>query len=305
VTTAPLFAVLRNMSLSRDQNAPINLTPDDWAEFDKRQDATALREAMAEAREQDNQGFFGTLNSRIKHLRHPWKSLKLADNRRKYFEEADRSRAQGEQPPRDSGNTSNHASGIRSRKSNAQMANQIFQHVLRKWNASNEDGDLGRYVHLLVAYLRQGTTAKLDTWGEEDEGAEDNREEEGEHDKLDDKKSGCDEDETEKGNTRPGTNVRDDRGFVCVICVLRYKSRSTLTGHYEKHRRAGLSDQPLQCPECRRNRENASVEKGYLTWLNHLERFHGQWYTPYFQQTEKYSEKYPCPFSSCDVQRKG
>lgn len=128
----PLFALLRNISLSCDQNAPVNLTLDDWAEFDGRNNATTLQEAMAEAREQGNQDFFKTLNSRLKYVHRSWKSLKLADKRRKYFEGADRSRAQGQQPPCDRGNISNHVAQVRSRKSNVQMANQIVQHFLCK-----------------------------------------------------------------------------------------------------------------------------------------------------------------------------
>ena len=178
------------------------------------------------------------------------------------------------------------------------MANQIVQHFLRKWNTSNEDRDLGRYVHLLVAYLNQNTKAKLDVWEGEGEGEEEKDEEE---DELNDEKSGWDENENGKGKKHEGTDVPDDRGFICVICVLHFTSRSTLTGHYEKYRQGDFFEQPLQCPECRRNKKSASVGKGYLTWLNHLERFHGQSYTPYFRQTEKYPEKYPCPFLNCGV----
>lgn len=197
---------------------------------------------------------------------------------------------------------SNHVAEAWSRKSNAQMANQIVRHFLRKWNASHEDDELGRYAQLLVAYLNQNTKAKLDVWEEEEEEKE---EEDDDLDDLDDEKSGWDKNENRKAKRREGTDDPEDRGFTCVICELRYKSRSTLTGHYEKHRRNGFFEQPLWCPECCRNKKSASVGRGYLTWLNHLERFYGQRYTPYFRQTEKYPEKYPCPFLNCDVQRKG
>jgi hypothetical protein len=112
----PLFTLLRNISLSLDSNAPIRLTPDEWAKFEARDDATTLRGAITEARREHDQEFLKTLNSRFRYLRYSWESFKLADSRRRYFEEADRSRAQGQQPPRDQGNVSNHVAGIRSRK---------------------------------------------------------------------------------------------------------------------------------------------------------------------------------------------
>jgi hypothetical protein len=81
-----LFAMLRNISLSRDSNAPIDIASTEWAEFEAREDATTLRKAMTEARNENNLKFLETLKSRFGYLRRSWKSLKLADNRRKYFE---------------------------------------------------------------------------------------------------------------------------------------------------------------------------------------------------------------------------
>ena len=41
-----LFAFLRNMSISRDQNAPIDLNPDDWTGFHSRRVVTKLEDAI-------------------------------------------------------------------------------------------------------------------------------------------------------------------------------------------------------------------------------------------------------------------
>lgn len=94
-----LFATLRNISHSRDENAPFDLHPDDWAECDARQDSKDLRAAITAAGQEGDPEFYGTLRSRLKYLRRSWRQLKLADLRSKYFEEADRLRADGQQPP--------------------------------------------------------------------------------------------------------------------------------------------------------------------------------------------------------------
>jgi hypothetical protein len=134
------------------------------------------------------------------------------------------------------------------------------------------------------------------------------REKAEERDKVGGKRNGLhhrnlDQEENDKGDVRMSNDIAVKDGFVCVICVLRSKSRSTLTGHYEKHRQAGLFKQARQCSACRSDGKTIWVEKGYLMRLNHLERFQGECYTPYFQQTERYTGEYPCPFAPYGVQR--
>ena len=85
-----LFLSLRNMSLTRDPNAPIKLSPDEWQEWESRADATTLRTAITEAPEGIDASYLKQLVSRFKYLRNSWGVLKLADNRSKYFEIADR-----------------------------------------------------------------------------------------------------------------------------------------------------------------------------------------------------------------------
>ena len=92
-----LFAFLRNMSISRDQDAPIDLNPDDWIGFHKRRDATRLRNALSTvqaAKDQavKDQPFYDEnktkeldtltellrlLRSRDRALRRAWGKLKL------------------------------------------------------------------------------------------------------------------------------------------------------------------------------------------------------------------------------------
>jgi len=57
------------------------------------------------------------------------------------------------------------------------MANQIHLHFLRKWNLSglSDDSKQGRYIHLLLAYLRGVSKVSLEVWEEEEEEASVNR----------------------------------------------------------------------------------------------------------------------------------
>jgi hypothetical protein len=48
-----------------------------------------------------------------------------------------------------------------------------------------------------------------------------------------------------------------------------------------------------------------SVGEGYPAWLNHLETFHGNRYTPYFRLNTRTPAKYPCPFPNCASKSKG
>ena len=41
-----LFAFLRNVNISRDSNAPIDLSPDNWVGFDIREDTIKIGEAL-------------------------------------------------------------------------------------------------------------------------------------------------------------------------------------------------------------------------------------------------------------------
>jgi hypothetical protein len=159
---ARFFTELRNISLTKDSNAPINVADHEWLEFEARGDTTQLRTAMAAARRNSDLQLLGRLTSRLKYRRRSWSKLKLAEKRRNYFELADRLRAQSQQPPRGEEKVNNHLAEDHSRKSNAPMADQVWQHIRRKWNTSNDDEDQGRYVQLLVAYLKGSSKANLD-----------------------------------------------------------------------------------------------------------------------------------------------
>ncbi|RMZ87306.1 hypothetical protein DV736_g5468, partial [Chaetothyriales sp. CBS 134916] len=118
--TGPVFDL--QYQTSRIREDLMKAATAEWAKFEARKDATTLRAAINAARQEKNLKLFERLKSRFGYLRRSWGSLKLADNRRKYFEEADRSRAQGQQPPQSQEKVSNTTANIRASRSNAQMA---------------------------------------------------------------------------------------------------------------------------------------------------------------------------------------
>jgi hypothetical protein len=150
----PLFAFLRNMSISRDVDAPIDLNPDDWLGFHGRRDATRLQNAISIAQTAKDQLVndqplydddsnktkqLGTLTellkllrSRDRALRRAWSKLKLTAIRQNYFREADRARAVGKEPPRVERIVSNISTRMRAFISNAQVVEQVFQYFVLK-----------------------------------------------------------------------------------------------------------------------------------------------------------------------------
>lgn len=310
-----LFAFLRNMSISRDQNAPVDLAPDDWAGFNNRKDVIRLEDAMEKVQAAKDQAISNNdkeematltellrlLRSRHRYLRHAWAKLKLLEIRRKYFEEADRARALGDEPPKVITTVSNRTAGIRALKSNAQTAGQIIQHVDRKWNVSSDDDDHGRYIDLLVAYGKGCSKADLDLWEDEYDNTEDD--EDDDTDENDD----YEKDEDRKYDIGAG---EEEETWKCIICDSNFSSRKTLTSHFEKHKKAQYFNikKPRRCPECRKDKkkkkEDCLVESGLLAWFNHLERFHGPYCLPYASADLKDVAKFPCPFSICNSKGK-
>lgn len=321
-----LFAFLRNMSISRDVDAPMDLNPDDWLGFHGRRDATRLRNAISTvqaAKDQaaKDQPFYdenktkelGTLTellrllrSRDRALRHAWSKLKLADIRQKYFREADRARAVGKEPPRVERIVSNITAVIRVLKSNAQVAEQVFQHFVRKWNISNDDEDQGRYIDLLIAYGKGCLKAELDVWEDEYESLEEYDEDDQAEEDDDDDTDECDDyDCSEDNKTDSIADEEMEENWKCVICDLSFSSRKTLTSHFNRHKRAQYFNikNPRRCPACRKDktktRNDCLVESGLLAWFNHLERFHGPYSLPYTPSDLKDPARYPCPFPDC------
>jgi transcription elongation factor Elf1 len=115
-----------------------------------------------------------------------------------------------------------------------------------------------------------------------------------------------DDDESKEADQMVNDDDEDDnKSFRCAICNACLKSRSTLTSHYNRHKKKNQFERRFQCPECRRNKVSTFIEKGFVTWLKHLDSFHGKRYTLYFQQNEPGAEVYPCALLMCNAVRNG
>ncbi|KAK4207480.1 hypothetical protein QBC37DRAFT_380047 [Rhypophila decipiens] len=90
-----LFNELRNMTLTRDEGAPISVSEEKIAKFQKRNDITELR-AMIHA--STNKSEKNRLNKQIKHTIDTYIKLQLDADRQAYFKEADQLRLQGLEP---------------------------------------------------------------------------------------------------------------------------------------------------------------------------------------------------------------
>jgi hypothetical protein len=89
-----LFARLRNMSLSKDADAPVHLSGQELQQFETRKDLRGLRSAMDAARRAGESKTARTLGDRICYLVEALSSLKLKEKRGEYFKHVETLRAQ-------------------------------------------------------------------------------------------------------------------------------------------------------------------------------------------------------------------
>ncbi|RYO80969.1 hypothetical protein DL762_007375 [Monosporascus cannonballus] len=87
-----LFAMLRDMSVSRDANAPVDITMDEHREFEKRNDVGGLRYEIATAKNGNERT---KLRAKLHNLLKTLRKLKLDEKRDEYFRRVDYLRAQG------------------------------------------------------------------------------------------------------------------------------------------------------------------------------------------------------------------
>lgn len=89
-----LTNAMSRVFLGRDENAPIYITEDDQANFEKRRDISSLRQLCIKAKE-SLPHMQNTINHRINYLLQRLTTLQLELSRREYFEYADKMRAEG------------------------------------------------------------------------------------------------------------------------------------------------------------------------------------------------------------------
>ncbi|KAK8084234.1 hypothetical protein PG997_005505 [Apiospora hydei] len=166
-------SVIKNSSLERDPNAPLDATVKDYNAFEKRRDLTALRKLHSEVGQ--GPGGWDSDEARSIASKNQWVRAKLASmvveqRRQKYFYEADRLRAQGlstaalVQPQQYSGRSSS----IRGSAA-AEEIGKLFELSLHMENPEEKDrcssvsltevlelylGGRGRDMELLLAEAR-------------------------------------------------------------------------------------------------------------------------------------------------------
>ncbi|KAI1085901.1 hypothetical protein F5B19DRAFT_264814 [Rostrohypoxylon terebratum] len=87
-----LFAMLRDMSMSRDANAPVDITAKEYRAFEQRSDVVMLRRSMDNATDSKERTRF---RSKVNNLLRTLSQLQLEKNRAEYFKRVDYLRAKG------------------------------------------------------------------------------------------------------------------------------------------------------------------------------------------------------------------
>src|SRR5699024_3660263 len=88
-----MVSMMSRAFLRRDPYAPIYITKDDFASFEKRNDLSSLRKQYREAK--DDPVKAQKVKARIKYLLDWLERLRIQEVREEYFDEVDRLRAQG------------------------------------------------------------------------------------------------------------------------------------------------------------------------------------------------------------------
>lgn len=263
-----LFAMLRDMSMSRDGNAPVDITVKEGQEFEARRDVSSLRSDIAIANDSKERT---RLRVKLNNLLKTLSQLKLEDNRFKYFERVDRLRARGlstiDVCPRDESSVllANHTTTV-SRLLEIPVDRQSTDCDLRTRS----------YICALLGYLTNAPVATSFKDKAEDE----------------EEKTGTNTDDRQKKRTR------------CLLCRTPCCDRSALTKHCRaKHTEETTFSHPFPCPECLLLGRGGVIIGGPREWSNHVEIVHGKIYTPNWYP-QPASSKQPCPVCPSELTTK-
>jgi hypothetical protein len=93
----PIFTALSNSTLGRDSSAPVDITKEDLAEFEKRRVMSSIRKSIkvANSRGIRDSKSLRPLNMKVRNLISTISSLKLQEKRKEYFKRVDKLRALG------------------------------------------------------------------------------------------------------------------------------------------------------------------------------------------------------------------
>ncbi|KAI6082452.1 hypothetical protein F4821DRAFT_247161 [Hypoxylon rubiginosum] len=244
-----LFAMLRDMSMSRDANAPVDITAEEYRRFEQRNDLTTLRYQIDNASDSKERSQF---RSKVNYLLKILSQLQLDKNRAEYFERVDCLRAQG--VPTDEASPSDSDSCSPSLAITTAVSRLLKSPVEREVVDCDIHSRL--YICAILGYL---TNAPVQT---------------------------CGKGEVEEGEEGKelGWQIKDEprqKRTRCLLCGTPCCSRSILTKHCKaQHTEATTFSQPFPCPECLHLGKGEFTIENPCHWSNHAESVHGKIYAP-------------------------
>jgi hypothetical protein len=246
-----LFNDLRNMTLTRDEGAPISVSKEKIAEFQGRKDIARFR---AEIQAATDQGEKNRLHRQIKSTIETCKKLQLDADRQAYFEEADRLRLRGLEPEPTLG-----AGGPGIAAPVAALLSRLrLQDESEPLTIDTSISEL--YIEAQRLHL-SSIALSLPRQVPEQVAAS----------------------KPQRAPQAPETAAasKPHRDSCCFVCSKGYVNRSCLTRHFRnKHLADGTFDKPFACRECKRAGATEVVVHGPAQWCNHLEHTHGLIHTP-------------------------
>ncbi|KAJ3573686.1 hypothetical protein NPX13_g4609 [Xylaria arbuscula] len=253
-----LFARLCDVSLGRDANAPVNISPEEELEFEERKDVIGLRNAIRTTTDSKERT---RLRTNLKNLLKTLCQLRLQDNRIQYFKQVDHLRAQGY--------TTNNISLPNGNKISLPPVigniSQLF-HIPVENQAADYAGHSRRYMSSLLAYLTNTPVVSNELEVKEED------------------------------NACPDTSpVSQDGLSRCLLCRKLYANRSALTRHSNAlHTDEATFSRPFSCPECQSVGLEETIISSARQWSNHVERVHGKAHAPNWSPEQNPSAQLCC-----------
>ncbi|KAI0804888.1 hypothetical protein GGR55DRAFT_304735 [Xylaria sp. FL0064] len=253
-----LFARLCDVSLGRDANAPVNISPEEELEFEERKDVIGLRNTIRTTTDSKERT---RLRTNLKNLLKTLCQLKLQDNWIQYFKQVDHLRAQGY--------TTNNISLPNGNKIPLPPVigniSQLF-HVPVEKQVADYAGHSRRYMSSLLAYLTNTPVVSNELEVKEEDNA-------------------C-------SDTSP---VSQDGLCRCLLCKKPFANRSALTRHSNAlHTDEATFSRPFSCPECQSVGLEETLISSARQWSNHVERVHGKAHAPNWSPEQNPSAQLCC-----------
>ncbi|KAF6827136.1 hypothetical protein CMUS01_09141 [Colletotrichum musicola] len=229
---------LRHATFTRDENAPMYPTAEDYDNIESRKDITALRREVEAMRAEHGAGSEEArkaklrLDADITALR----KLGVAERRKKYFAEADRLRSLG--VPTVSLRASAGSKRTASRYSRSVPDAVRIGRLMQESERQDEEFET-EYFESFTAFLHNIHSRRASVSADD----------------LDDGPK----------NDKP----------ECLLCGLPCAHRSSLTRHVGRAHEKTFA-KPFHCPECSRQRLKPMLITGKSHWSNHVAKQHGR-----------------------------